>query len=106
MADNHDLLKGIIQLVIIIVVTIFFFSYFSKKNLKLKKLLPLVMLLVWISISIMLGFEYLLFRDSYLLFSFNGFTSLMKEALPMTLIFGGLTFFIKYRSTRKTNMRT
>ena len=101
MADNQDLLKGVIQLIIIIVVTILFFSYFSKKNLKLKKLLPLVMLLVWISISIILGFEYLFFRDSYMLFSFDGFISLMKEALPMSLIFGGLTFFIKYRSNRK-----
>jgi len=106
MADNQDLLKGIIQLVIIIVVTIFFFSYFSKKNLNLKKLLPLVMLLVWISISFMLGFEYIFFRDSYMLFSFNGFASLMKESLPMTLIFGGLTFFIKYRSNMKTKMRS
>ena len=101
MADNQYLLKGIIQLIIIIVVTIFFFSYFSKKNLKLKKLLPLVMLLVWISISIILGFEYLFFRDSYMLFSFDGFLSLMKEALPMSLIFGSLTFFIKYRSLKK-----
>jgi len=101
MADNQDLLKGVIQLIIIIVVTIFFFSYFSKKNLKLIKLFTLVMLLVWISISIILGFEYLFFRDSYMLFSFNGFTSLMKESLPMSLIFGGLTFFIKYRSLRK-----
>jgi len=101
MADNQDLLKGVIQLIIIIVVTILFFSYFSKKNLKLKKLLPLVMLLVWISISIILGFEYLFFRDSYMLFSFDGFTSLMKESLPMSLIFGGLTFFIKYRRLRK-----
>jgi len=101
MADNQYLVKGIIQLIIIIVVTIFFFSFFSKKNLKLKKLLPLVLLLVWISISIILGFEYLFFRDSYMLFSFDGFTSLMKESLPMSLIFGGLTFFIKYRSNRK-----
>lgn len=97
MADNQDLLKGIIQLVIIIVVTLFFFSYFYKKNLKLKNLLPLVMLLVWISMSIIMGFEYLFFRNSYILFSFDGFISLMKESLPMTLIFGGLTFFINYR---------
>ena len=101
MADNQDLLKGAIQLIIIIVVTIFFFSYFSKKNLKLIKLFTLVMLLVWISISIILGFEYLFFRDSYMLFSFDGFTSLMKESLPMNLIFGGLTFFIKYKRLKK-----
>lgn len=101
MADNQDLLKGVIQLVIIFIVTISFFSYFSKKKIKFKKLFPLVMLLVWISISIILGFEYLFFRDSYMLFSFDGFTSLMKESLPMTLIFGGLTFFLKYRRHRK-----
>jgi len=59
------------------------------------------MLLVWISISIILGCEYLFFRDSYMLFSIDGFTSLMKESLPMTIIFGGLTFFIKYRGLKK-----
>ena len=38
MADNQDILKGIIQLIAIIIVTIIFFSYFSKKTQNLKKL--------------------------------------------------------------------
>jgi len=101
MADNQDILKGVIQLVIIVVVTLIFFAIFSKKNLNLKKLIPLVLILVWISISIILGFEYLIFRDSNILFSFDGFISLMKESLPMSLLFGGLTFFIKYRRSLK-----
>jgi hypothetical protein len=101
MADNHNILKGIIQLIAIITLTIFFFSYFSKKTMKLKKLFPLVMLFVWISISFMLGFEYLFFRDSSMLFSFEGIISVLKESLPMSLIFGSLIFLIKYRSFRK-----
>ena len=101
MEDNHNILKGIFQLIVILSLTIFFFSYFSKKTLKLKKLFPLVMLFVWIGTSIMLGFEYLFFRDSTTLFSFNGIISLLKESLPMSLIFGSLIFLIKYRSFRK-----
>lgn len=101
MADNQDILKGVVQLIIIISITVLFFSYFSKKTSELKKLFPLVILSVWISISIVLGVEYFFFRDSSTLFSINGFIGLMKESLPMSLIFGGLIFFLKYRSLRK-----
>lgn len=102
MADNQDILKGVIQLIIIVALAVFYFSYFSKKTDQLKKLFPLVLLLVWISVSFVLGLEYLFFRDSNVFTSFEAILSLMKESLPMSLIFGGLTFFVKYRSLRKS----
>ena len=101
MEDNHNIIKGVFQLIVILSLTLFFFSYFSKKAIKLKKLFPLVLFLVWIGTSIMLGLEYLFFRDSSTLFSFNGVISLLKESLPMSLIFGSLIFFIKYKYFRK-----
>ncbi|MFY0630822.1 MAG: hypothetical protein JXR05_10610 [Flavobacteriaceae bacterium] len=101
MTDNQDIVKGIIQLIIIVVMTILYFSYFSKKTQDLKKLLPLVVISVWLSVSIILGLEYLFLRDSNAFSSFGGIMSLMKESLPMFLIFGGLAFFIKYRSFKK-----
>lgn len=103
MEENQDILKGIIQLVIIIVVTVLFFSLYSKKLTNLSKLLPLVLISVWISVSIFLGIEYLIFRDANMFIPITEFISLLKEALPMSMIFGGLVFIIKYRKFRKKN---
>jgi len=96
MEDNQNIIKGVFQLIIKISLTIFFFSYLSKNTDKINKLFPLVLLFVWIGASIMLGFEYLFFRDSSTLFSVKGIISLLKESLPMSIIFGSLIFLIKY----------
>jgi hypothetical protein len=101
MEDNHDIVKGLVQLVIIALMTIFFFSLYSKKYIKLYKLLPLVLVSVWLVISVFLGIEYLVFRETNMFLSISNLVSLLKEALPMSIIFGGLMFAFKYRQLIK-----
>jgi len=104
MIGDYNILKGIIQLIVIIAMTLLFFALFSKKTQKLKKLFPLVLLFVWIGVAIMVGIEYEFFRESSVEFSLKGIYSLFKESLPMSLIFGSLVFLIKFRSLRKNQI--
>lgn len=101
MEENQDILKGILQAVFIVLITIFCFSRVSKKHQEFWKLFPIVLVSVWLSVSLFLGVEYYVFRDTNILQS-GGIFSLVKEALPMSLIFGGLTFVIRYKRLKNS----
>lgn len=89
--------------VVVILLTLAFFSYFSRKNKTIWKLLPLVLLPVWFIIALITGIENMYFANSSELFSIGGFCYLLAEALPVLLLFGGITFGLKYNKFRKIN---
>jgi len=100
--DNSELLSYA-YVPVIIMITIVFFIYYSVRYKNFRKLFPLVLISVWVIIAVFKGFEYLYFHDSYILFSSDGYMGLLAETLPMTVIIGGITFFIKYRKMRRKN---
>ena len=88
---------GYVEWVIVILTTIMFFGFYSKKYKSFSKLLFFVLFSTWIVISIVKGFGEWYSKESNDLFSIEGFTFLMARTLPILLIFGGLTFYFKYR---------
>jgi hypothetical protein len=100
--NNQELLRGYAEWAIIIVLTIGLFAYFSKKYSNFWKLFSFVLIPVWLIIAIVKGIEYIIYDNtSYLLLSIKGFFVLLSETLPMLLLFGGITFGIKYWKLRK-----
>lgn len=87
--------------VIIVGLTLGFFSYFSKLHKSLLKLILTVLIPTWIITALIKGLEYYYFNNSYELFSIREFTMLLAESLPIIIVFGGITFTIKYLKSRK-----
>ncbi len=99
--SNDELTRGYAQWAIIIGLTIILFPIFSKKYNSLGKLSAFVLIPVWIIAAIIKGVEYLHYKNIYKLLSFDGFLNLLAETLPMVLLFGGITFYLKYRKIKK-----
>lgn len=87
---------------VIIGLTILLFAFFSLKFQKIGSLLTFVLIPTWIIAAIMKGSENLYFDNANELSSFYGLSMLLAESLPMVLIFGGITFWIKYKRFKKT----
>lgn len=103
--DDTRLMIGYAIWVIIVVLVIIFFAHFSKRTHKLGSLLFFALVPTWIITTIIKGVEYKYFENSNELFSIRGFTMLLAETLPLLILFGGITFTIKYLKLRKTNSR-
>jgi uncharacterized membrane protein YczE len=99
--EDLRLTIGYLIWALVIGLTLGFFSFFSKKNNKLGSLIFLVLLPVWIIAAIALGIEHMYIDDSMELFSIRGFVMLLAESLPLLILFGGITFTIKYLKFKK-----
>ena len=86
---------------IIIGLTLGFFQYFSVKFQKFSFLFPLVIIPVWLIIAFILGIEYLYRENINYLNSIGGYIGLLAETLAITIVFGGLTFAVKYKKLWK-----
>jgi hypothetical protein len=86
---------------IVIGLTILFFAYFSRIHQKFGRLLTFVLIPTWLILTIVKGVENLYFDKVNGFTSFYGFSMLMAESLPLVLIFGGITFGVKFNRFRK-----
>lgn len=100
--DDLRLLIAFGMYLLIVLLTIGLFSFFSKKYKKLGHLLFLVLIPVWLLIATIKGVELLYFDNSSDLFFLGGFGLLLAETLPILLIFGVITFVVKYMKLKKT----
>lgn len=99
--EQTELALGYAEWIITVALTIGIFNYFSKKFKKLASLVGTVLPLTWIILSFTRGLKYIYLHDNYELFSLRGFSMLMAEMLPILLLFGGITFAVKYLKFRK-----
>jgi hypothetical protein len=101
--DGHRMLFDYLVWCALIVLVLILFSAISNKFRKLWELLLLVLVPTWFAISVVKGMQYLYFDNSTELFSFLGFIELLAETLPMTIIFGGITFWFSFRRIKSQN---
>ncbi len=87
---------------IIICIVILVFNYFVKK-LNLYQLLLITLLPTWIIISVVQEFEKSYLDNTYSFLSMRGIAELLAYTLPMIILVGGITFYIKYRKYKKSN---
>lgn len=99
--DDLQLSMEYFKWIIIVGLTLQLFSFFSKKHSSIGQLLILVLGPVWLVIAVIEGLLRIYFESSYILFSFEGFAGLLAHTLPSFVIFGVLTFWIKYYRFKK-----
>jgi len=90
------------NVVIIIGIVILVFNYFVKK-LSLFQLVLITLLPTWIIIAVVQGFEKYYPYKTYSFLSIEGIAGLLAYTLPMIILVGGITFFIKYMKFKKSN---
>ncbi len=100
METNRSLFVYVLW-ILVIGLTHFLFLFFSKKTSKLAILIPAVLIPVWIISAIALGIEHLYFDGNSNLFNVREFIFLLAETFGLVLIFGGITFTIKYLKFKK-----
>lgn len=99
-------LVGYFYWFLICLFVLLFFSFGTKKGYKSWKLFFFVLMLSWVSVTILKVLEYSFIEhiDSvmgYKLYSFQGFTMVMAEMSAHVLLIGGITFCIKYSKFKK-----
>ncbi len=87
--------------VIIVGLTLGFFSYFSKRYQSLGRLIVFVLIPTWIITALVKGLEYLYIDNSYNFLTLWEFSMLLAETLPVLIIFGGITFTVKYLKQKR-----
>lgn len=90
--------ESLVQTVIIIIVTIGFFNFFKKKLPKTILLYCAVFICTW---AVTTFIHLIITSDEYSGLTGRVFTNSLAFSLPFVLIFGGITFFIKYAKFKK-----
>ncbi|WP_430928370.1 hypothetical protein [Polaribacter marinivivus] len=99
--ENPQVLLNYLEWLVVILTTIMFFNFYSKNIKKIGKLLLLVLPSSWVIISVFKGVGENYSQSINRLSSFEGFTLLLAETLPMLVLIGGITFYFKYRKFKK-----
>lgn len=86
---------------VMIALTHFLFTYFSEKYNSLFKLLLLTLFPVWIISSIIQGIQDVYLNKEYFLEGAREISGLFLFTLPSLIVFGGITFTIKYIKFKK-----
>jgi hypothetical protein len=102
--EDVRLIVGYAIWVVIVLLTLGFFSYFSKKRRNLGSLAFLVLFPTWVITAILHGIELKYFENSNDLFSLRGFTMLLVDTFIMLIVFGGITFTLKYLKYKKAKI--
>lgn len=100
--ENQDQALGYLNWGVVIVTTLVLFTLFSKKKKAIGSLLALTLIPAWIFAAVVQGLIYLNIDNSKILFVPSGVAILLAETLPITLLFGGLTFYFQYRKLKKS----
>ena len=100
--ENLELSLSYLNWGIVIMTTFGLFALFSKKIKSIGALLVLTLIPAWIFAAVFQGLIYLYLNNFQILFSISGFANLLAYTLPITLLFGGLTFFFQYRKFKKS----
>lgn len=98
--DDLSLSLGYLLWVVIIVSTIIIFNYYSKKYDKLLVLIPVVIIPVWIIAAILQGLINFYINNSTEVFTSLGIY-LMADTFAHVLLFGSITFALKYLQFKK-----
>jgi hypothetical protein len=100
--ENQELALGYLNWGVIIITTFGLFALFSKKKKSIGALLALTLIPAWIFAAVVQGLIYLNINNSQILLVPSGFANLLAETLPITIVFGGLTFYFQYRKLKKS----
>ena len=88
---------------IIIILTNYFFSFYSKKIKETGKKFIAVIFPIWIIITLVKMLSDYIYKPNYKIYlDFKIFAGLLAYSLPLVLIFGGITFYIKQKKFKKT----
>lgn len=102
--DNIDDIRFLWQsaiYVMIVLCTIVIFNIVSKKEKKLSRLILKIIIPVWIIAAILLGIEKVVIDKSNEILYLPNFPFLLAEILAPLILFGGITFYAKYKKLKK-----
>ena len=88
---------------VIVVLTNYFFSFYSKKIKETGKKFIAVIFPIWIIITFLKMLTDYIYKPNYEIYlDIKIFAGLLAFSLPLVLIFGGITFYIKQNKFKKT----
>lgn len=99
--QNQTLMYEYLNWATVIFTVIGLFNYYCRIHKSLIRLILLTLIPAWLIAAVIRGFIHLATDGLTLLLSLRGFTILLAETLLVVIIFGGITFFFKYRKFKK-----
>ena len=88
---------------VVVILTNYFFSFYSKKIKETGKKFVAVFFTIWIIITFVKMLTDYIYKPNFKIYlDLKIFAGLLASSLPLVLIFGGITFYIKQNKFKKT----